>query len=296
MGERQCGTLLDMRPPICVRTLSEAERQALEQGLRANDAYVLRRCQMLLASARGERAPRIATYRGIDDQTVLDALHAVNSSGLACLQKKSSEVLARPPHPLSLQPGAGRALTRPLASPPARLRAPYERVDAGPRRPGERRRGHRLHPRQRGDHPPDAAAPGHWLEAGQALDHQPRSGICPKKGQRDRLIAIAEQRGDWGLGFADETWWSRFARPHLHTWVDATEGRRGRCGWLSRKRTRMSPILKPWPVTGCCCGKRGSRSGAGCALSMGGQCAPSRNSSWAGAATCCSAQGCGCGS
>jgi transposase len=79
-----------MRPPIFVRTLSEAERQALEQGLRSKDAYVLRRCQILLASARGERAPRIATYLGIDDQTVLDALHAFNATGLACLQKKSS--------------------------------------------------------------------------------------------------------------------------------------------------------------------------------------------------------------
>ncbi len=79
-----------MRPPIFVRTLTEAERLALEQGLRSQDAFVLRRCQILLASARGERAPRIAAYVGIDDQTVLDALHAFNASGLACLQRKSS--------------------------------------------------------------------------------------------------------------------------------------------------------------------------------------------------------------
>lgn len=79
-----------MRPPIFVRTLSDEERQALEQGLHSKDAYVLRRCQILLASARGERAPRIAAYLGIDDQTVLDALHAFNATGLACLQKKSS--------------------------------------------------------------------------------------------------------------------------------------------------------------------------------------------------------------
>ena len=26
------------------------------------------------------------------------------------------------------------------------------------------------------------------------------------------------------LGFADETWWSRFAQPHLHTWTDAAAG------------------------------------------------------------------------
>jgi transposase len=79
-----------MRPPLFVRTLSEGERQALEQGLRAKDACVVRRCQILLASARGERAPRIAAYLGSDDQTVLDALHACNTAGLSSLQKQSS--------------------------------------------------------------------------------------------------------------------------------------------------------------------------------------------------------------
>ena len=79
-----------MRPPIFVRTLTDEERQAVEQGLHSPDAFVLRRCQILLASARGERAPRIAASLGLDDQTVLDALHAFNATGLACLQKKSS--------------------------------------------------------------------------------------------------------------------------------------------------------------------------------------------------------------
>ncbi|HEV8194923.1 MAG TPA: helix-turn-helix domain-containing protein [Ktedonobacterales bacterium] len=79
-----------MRPPIFVRSLTEAEHTALEKGLRSPDAFVLRRCQILLASARGARAPRIAAYLGLDDQTVLDALHVFNASGLACLQKKSA--------------------------------------------------------------------------------------------------------------------------------------------------------------------------------------------------------------
>ena len=43
-----------------------------------------------MASARGERAPRIAASLGIDDQTVLDALHAFNASGLTSLQKQST--------------------------------------------------------------------------------------------------------------------------------------------------------------------------------------------------------------
>src|SRR6478672_7039189 len=99
MGERECGTLEGMRPPIFVRTLTDDERQALEKGLRAKDAFVLRRCQILLNSARGERAPRIAEQLGCDDQTVLDALHAFNAHGLAALCKGSSR--AHHPRPLA---------------------------------------------------------------------------------------------------------------------------------------------------------------------------------------------------
>jgi hypothetical protein len=49
-----------MKAPIFVRTLSKEERQELEAGLRSSDAFVLRRCQILLASSRGEHSPRIA--------------------------------------------------------------------------------------------------------------------------------------------------------------------------------------------------------------------------------------------
>jgi transposase len=78
-----------MRKPIFIRPLTDAERQALERGLRSKDAFVLRRCQMLLASARGERAPQIAKELGCDDQTVLDALHIFNEQGLDALQHGS---------------------------------------------------------------------------------------------------------------------------------------------------------------------------------------------------------------
>ena len=88
--------LAGMRTPIMVRPLTDAERQAVTAGLRSSDAFVLRRCQILLASARGERAPRIAQQLGCDDQTVLDALHAFNAHGLAVLHKGSSRP-HRPP-------------------------------------------------------------------------------------------------------------------------------------------------------------------------------------------------------
>jgi transposase len=74
-----------MRPPIFVRPLTGAERQRLEAGLRSPDAFVLRRCQILLASARGERAAAIARQVGCDDQTVREAIHAFNARGLAAL-------------------------------------------------------------------------------------------------------------------------------------------------------------------------------------------------------------------
>ena len=86
-----------MRPPIFVRPLTDAERQALAAGLRSSDAFVLRRCQILLASARGERAPRIAEALGCDDQTVLDAVHAFNARGLDALQRGSSRPHQPPP-------------------------------------------------------------------------------------------------------------------------------------------------------------------------------------------------------
>ena len=79
-----------MRTPIFVRALSDAEADTLKHGLHSPDAFVVRRCQILLASARGERAPQIATQLGCDDQTVLDALHAFNVVGLATLTKGSS--------------------------------------------------------------------------------------------------------------------------------------------------------------------------------------------------------------
>jgi len=52
------------------------------------------------------------------------------------------------------------------------------------------------------------------------VDYKSRSGVRPKKRQRDRLIALAQAHPDWALGFADEVWWSRLAQPHLHAWAE----------------------------------------------------------------------------
>ncbi len=78
-----------MRPPIFVRPLTDAERAQVEAGLRSSDAFVLRRCQIVLASARGERAPAIARHLGCDDQTVREAIQAFNTRGVAALRRSS---------------------------------------------------------------------------------------------------------------------------------------------------------------------------------------------------------------
>jgi DDE superfamily endonuclease len=53
------------------------------------------------------------------------------------------------------------------------------------------------------------------------VDRQPRPGVRPKKSQRDRLIRLATAHPDWAVGFADETWWSRVARPPVRAWTAA---------------------------------------------------------------------------
>jgi hypothetical protein len=79
-----------MRTPIFVRPLTDHERDALIAGLRSPEAFTLRRCQILLASARQERAAQIAHALACDDQTVRNAIHAFNQSGLAALMEGSS--------------------------------------------------------------------------------------------------------------------------------------------------------------------------------------------------------------
>jgi transposase len=79
-----------MKPPIFVRDLSEGERERLEAGLRSKDAFVMRRCQILLASSRGETPPKIAESLGCASQTVRNAIRAFNERGLDALTPGSS--------------------------------------------------------------------------------------------------------------------------------------------------------------------------------------------------------------
>jgi hypothetical protein len=77
-----------MKPALFIRPLTDAERQALRQGLRSPDAFTLRRCQVLLASAAGQTPAAIAAAVGLSSQAVRDALRAFAAEGLACLRRK----------------------------------------------------------------------------------------------------------------------------------------------------------------------------------------------------------------
>ena len=85
-----------MRKPIYIRLLTPDEQQTLQEGLRSSNAFVLRRCQILLASARGQTARVIGEALGCDDQTVRNVLHAFNTQGLTTLTRRSSAPHRRP--------------------------------------------------------------------------------------------------------------------------------------------------------------------------------------------------------
>jgi transposase len=109
-----------MRPPTFVRPLTPPERERLEAGLRSPAAFELRRCQILLASARGERAPAIAHAVGCSIQTVHNVLRAFRARGLASLTRRSSR-------PRAVRPafaGGAEALRALLHQPPRAFEKP----------------------------------------------------------------------------------------------------------------------------------------------------------------------------
>jgi transposase len=78
-----------MKVSLYVRNLNESERTTLEAGLRSQDGFRLRRCQILLASARQEKPQQIAKQIGCTAQTVRNVIHDFTARGLACLVEGS---------------------------------------------------------------------------------------------------------------------------------------------------------------------------------------------------------------
>ena len=78
-----------MKPPTFIRPVTPEERQALRSGLRSPDAFTLRRCQILLASADGLRPAQIAARFGCASQTVRNTIAAFAAEAAGCLRPKS---------------------------------------------------------------------------------------------------------------------------------------------------------------------------------------------------------------
>ena len=82
--------MLWVKPYRYVRPLTPEERTALEAGLGSGNAFVLRRCQIVLGSADHEPVPVLARRVGRTERNVHAVLDAFEAHGLACLQRRSS--------------------------------------------------------------------------------------------------------------------------------------------------------------------------------------------------------------
>ena len=62
----------------------------MEAGLRSSDAFIVRRCQIVLASEYGAGVPRVARQVGCSEQTVRKVVRAFNTQGVVGLQRGTS--------------------------------------------------------------------------------------------------------------------------------------------------------------------------------------------------------------
>jgi transposase len=204
--------------PLYVRPLTDAERRALEDSLRSPDAFVLRRAQIVLASAAGERVGQIAPRVGFSGQAVRNVIHSFNRRGLdiltpgshhpgvvvsafdtpraqalRALLHQSPRTFGKDTSVWTLELAADVAYEQGLTA----TRVSDETIRTTLARMGVR-----------------------WRRAKEWIT-SPDPEYARKKARRDRLIRLAQRHPDWLLGFADEVWWSRLAHPALHAWQEA---------------------------------------------------------------------------
>jgi len=206
--------------PLFVRPPTDAEREALKAALRSPEAFVLRRAQIVLASAQGERVSVIAPRVGFSGQAVREVIHAFNTHGLAILQRGTThnktvsysvdtagaEALRDLLHHSPRDAGKETSVwTLELAADVA-----YERGLTAWRVSGETVRA-------------TLARMGVRWRRAKAWITSPDPEYVRKKAWRDRLIRLAQRHPDWLLGFEDEVWWSRLATPTLHAWQDEAQ-------------------------------------------------------------------------
>jgi transposase len=205
------------KAPLFVRPPTDAEREALEDRLRSPDAFVLRRAQIILASAQGDTVSVIAPRVGFSGQAVRNVIRAFNARGVAVLQQGSrrNRVIYS-----SFDTAGAEALRALLHQSPRLFDKPtgvwtlelaaevaHEQGLTAWRVSGETIRATlaRLGVR--------------WRRAKEWIT-SPDPEYVRKKARRDRLIRLAQRHPDWLLGFADEVWWSRLAHPALYAWQE----------------------------------------------------------------------------
>ena len=86
-----------MRKCIQILNIKEEELCELRSKLSHCNSFVVRRCQIVLASSRGESPAKIALEVGCSDQGVRNVIKAFNQGGLNCLERQS-------PRPKTIEP------------------------------------------------------------------------------------------------------------------------------------------------------------------------------------------------
>jgi len=206
-----------MKRPLFVRPLTAAEQAALEQGLRSRHAFTLRRCQILLASAKGQRPSQIADQLGCTAQSLRNTLHAFEQNRLDCLQAQSTR-------PKTVQPlfdAAKREQLRTLLhTNPREFNQPRSTWILTLLAIVSAEQGLTNEPVSIETIRQAIQALGVSWQRAKAWITSPDPQYSRKKQQRHRLIQLARRAPDWELGFFDEVWWSRLSQPQMHTWSD----------------------------------------------------------------------------
>jgi transposase len=187
----------------------------LEAGLRSRDAFVLRRCQLVLGSAAREPVPVLAKRVGRTERNVHAVLDACEARGRDSLQRRSSR-----PHTIHVafpaaQAGSLKALRhqgprtfgKPTSLWTLELAADisFEQGLTSERVTGETIRATLVRLGVRWQRAKD------WITS-----PDPEYG---RKKARARRIRLAQTHPEWVLAFEDEGWWSRLAHPALHAWA-----------------------------------------------------------------------------
>ena len=86
-----------MHKPLFVSPLTPEQHQHLHAGLRSKDAFTVRRCQVVPASAQGLKPGQIAARLGCSAGTARNAIRAWNVEGVAALREKSSRPASAKP-------------------------------------------------------------------------------------------------------------------------------------------------------------------------------------------------------